>query len=120
MASTRSNPRTRRVARTASAETPGQALVALARHGARIQLAGGVAVAGLLAEWAQSADRLAQAVLGELLRGVDGDADSAELVRRLTAAGSDHLRELTALPRTAADQFDAQLARTPGSNVRSS
>ena len=113
MASTRSSARTRPTARTASRETPGQAILALLRHGARIQIAACATAAKTLTEWVQATDRLAQAVGDELLRGVNRETDSAELVSRVSAAAGDHLRELTALPRTAADHFDARLARIP-------
>jgi hypothetical protein len=113
MVSTRSNATTRRAARSAHADTPGQAFLALIRHGARIQIAASTAAAKTLTEWAQTADRFAQAVGDELLRRVDGESDSAELVARITNASSTHLRELTALPRAVADHFDTRLARVP-------
>jgi hypothetical protein len=62
------------------------------------------------AGWAESLDRFAQAVGDELLRRVEGDCDSAELVASVTRATSAHLRDLSALPRAATDQFDARLA----------
>jgi len=111
MASTRSTPTTGRAAAPAPADTPKHALVALVRHGARIQIAACTAAVRTLTEWAQTTDRLAQAVGDELLRRVDGETDSAELVARITTASSTHLRELTALPRAAADHFDTRLAR---------
>lgn len=111
MASTRSKTTTRRTARTKPARTPKQAFVALLRDGARIQIAAGTAAAKTLSDWAQTTDRFAQAAGDELLRRVDGETDSAELVARITTASSTHLRELTALPRSAADHFDTCLAR---------
>jgi hypothetical protein len=116
MASTRSKVTTRRAAGSAPADTPNQAFLALVRHGARIQIAACTAAAKTLTEWAQTADRLAQAVGDELLRRVNGETDSAELVARITTASSTHLRELTALPRAAADHFDTRLARVPIDN----
>jgi hypothetical protein len=113
VASTRSNATTRRAAGSALADAPKQAFLALVRHGARIQIAASTATAKTLTEWAQTADRFAQAVGEELLRRVDGETDSAELVARITTASSTHLRELTALPRAAADHFDTRLARVP-------
>ena len=113
MASTRSNATTRRAAAAAQADTPNQAFLALVRHSARLQIAAGTAAARTLTEWAQTADRLAQTVGDELLRRVDGETDSAELLARITTAGRVHLRELTALPRAAADHFDTRLARVP-------
>ena len=113
MASTRSKATTRRAARSARADTPKQAALALVRHGARIQIAACTAAAKTLDEWAQTADRFAQAVGDELLRRLNGETDSSELVARLTTASNAHLRELTALPRAAADHFDTRLARVP-------
>jgi hypothetical protein len=113
MASTRSNATTRRAASSDPADTPKRAVLAIVRHGALIQIAACTAAAKALAEWAQTADRLAQAVGDELLRRVDGETDSAELIARITTASSVHLRELSALPRAAADHFDTRLARVP-------
>jgi hypothetical protein len=113
MASTRSNATTRRAARSAPAEPPATAFLTLVRRGARIQIAACTTAAKTFTQWAQSADRLAQAVGDELLRRVNGETDSAELAARLTAASSTHLRELSALPRAAADHFDTRLARVP-------
>lgn len=116
MASTRSNDTTRRETRSARAEPPRAAFLTLLGRGARIQIAATTTVAKTLTEWAQSADRLAQAVGDELLRRVNGETDSAELAARVTAAGDTHVRELTALPRTAADHFGMRLARVPTDN----
>lgn len=116
MASTRSKTSKRTAQRAAASDTPKHALLALVRHGARIQIAAGSAAAKTFAGWAQTADQLAQAVGDELLRRVNGETDSSELVARITTASSAHLRELTALPRAAADHFDARLARVPTKN----
>jgi hypothetical protein len=78
-----------------------------------MQIAGVAAVATSLAGWAHAVDRFAQVVGDELLRRVDGETDSAELVACLSRATSSHLRELSTLPRAATDQFDARLARVP-------
>jgi hypothetical protein len=116
MASTRSTMARRGAARAASTDTPEAALTALARRTMRIQIAAGNAAAKTLTGWAQAADRFAQTVGDELLRRVDGESDSPELIARLTAAANSHLRELAGLPRTAADHFDASLARAPIDN----
>jgi hypothetical protein len=116
MASTRSTTARRGAAGAASTDTPKAALTALARRSMRIQVAAGTAAAKTLTGWAQAADRFAQTVGDELLRRVDGESDSPELIARLTAATSSHLRELARLPRTAADHFDASLARAPIDN----
>ena len=118
MASTRSTTTERRTQRAAQADTSRAALAALALHGARIQIAACTAAAETVAGWAESADRFAQTVGDELLRRVDGETDSPQLVAQLTAATSSHLRELTTLPRTAADNFDARLGRAPVNHRR--
>jgi hypothetical protein len=110
MATTRTAQRTQR---RQPADSPRDAFASLARRAARMQIAGCAAAATSLAGWAQAVDRFAQTVGDELLRRVDGETDSAELVARLSRATSSHLRELGALPRTATDHFDARLARVP-------
>ena len=117
MASTRSSTTTpRRAAIDASTETPKSALTALARRAAHVQIAAFTAGATMLAGWAQASDRLAQTVGDELLRRVDGETDSPELVAHLMAATSSHFRELSSLPRAATDQFDVRLAGAPTEN----
>jgi hypothetical protein len=112
MATNRSNTKTRSAAESsASAETPRDALVAVARHTAHIQIAAISAAGKAIAGWAYAADRLAQAVGDELLRRIDGDSDSRELIVRVASATNVHLRELTALPSAAADHFNTRLAR---------
>jgi hypothetical protein len=111
MASTRSTSATRSAARPASAETPRDALVALARHTARVQIAAVSAAGNAIAGWAHAADRFAQAIGDELLRRVDRDTDSRELIVGIASATHVHLHELTALPSAATDHFDARLSR---------
>jgi len=111
MASTRSNATTARRSSSASAETPTTPFLTLVRRGARLHIAACTTAAWTFTRWAHSADRLAQSVGDELLRRVDRELSSAELAARVTAASSTHLRELTALPRAAADHFDARLNR---------
>jgi len=78
-----------------------------------MQIAGCAAAAMSFAGWAQSLDRFAQSVGDELLRRVDGETDSAELVAHVSRAANSHLRELSTLPRIATDHFDARIARVP-------
>jgi len=112
MASTRSSTtRQRRARRKLPADTPSSAFAELARRSARVEIAACTAAARMLVGWAQAADRLAQTVGEELFRRLEGESDSPELVARVTAATSSHLRELATLPRTATDHFDARLAR---------
>jgi hypothetical protein len=95
---------------SAPAETPRDALTAVARHGARIQVAALTAAGSVVAGWARAADRLVQAIGEELLRRVDGETDSRQLVVHVAVATNAHLRELAALPTAAATQFDTRLA----------
>jgi hypothetical protein len=118
MASTRSTTSQRRAQRDALPDTPRAALTALALRGARIQIAVCAAATGTLAGWADSTDGFAQTVGDELLRRLDGGSDTPELVAHVTAAASSHLRDLTTLPRTAADHFDARLGRAPTNQRR--
>ncbi len=104
MASNRSKPNT-------SAGAPKEALAAVARHTARIQIAALTAAGNAIAGWAQAADRFAQAVGDELLRRVDGEVDTGELIARVASATNVHLRELTALPSAATDHFNTRLSR---------
>jgi hypothetical protein len=96
------------------AETPKDAFVSLARHTARIQIAAATAGARLVAGWAHSADRYAQTVGDELLRRVEGQTDSTELLARVASATSTHLRDVTTLPGEAADHFNSRLSGSDG------
>ena len=111
MASTRSNVKSRSASQATSAATPKDALVTVARHGARIQIATVSAAGNAIASWASAAERYAQAVADELLRRVEGETDSGELIVRVALATNVHLRELAVLPSTAADHFDTRLSR---------
>jgi len=110
MASNRSNLKSRS-AQPAPVEAPRDALLAVARHGARIQIAALTAAGKAIVGWAHAADRFAQAVGDELLRRVDGETDSRELIVGVATETNVHLRELTALPSTAANHFETRLAR---------
>jgi hypothetical protein len=85
---------------------PKDALAALARHGANLQIAALVAGGQAARGWAQATDRLAQAVGHEFLRRIDGETNSSELIVGVAAATNTHLHELAALPSTAVDGFD--------------
>jgi hypothetical protein len=116
MASNRLTSDTRSATDQVEPETPRDALVAVARHTVRIQIAALGAAGKALAGWARAADRLAQAVGNELLRRVDGESDSRESIVRVASATDAHLRELTELPRAAATHFDARLGRASADN----
>jgi hypothetical protein len=104
MASNRSKPDT-------SAGAPKEALAAVVRHSARIQIAALTAAGNAVAGWAHAADRFAQTVGDELLRRVDGEVDTGELIARVASATNVHLRELTTLPSAATDHFNTRLSR---------
>ena len=116
MASTRSKTDTQGAANAAATDAPRHVLTALARQAIRIQIAACTAAAASFAGWAQEAERFTQVLGDDLIRRVDGESDSAELVARLATATSSHLRELSALPRRATDHFEARLARVPTDN----
>jgi hypothetical protein len=112
MTSTRSRTTKRPAAtRTEGAETPKDAFVSLARHTARIQIAAATAGARFVAGWAHAAERYAQSVGDELLRRVEGQTDSTELLTRVASATSNHLRDVTTLPGEAADHFAGRLSK---------
>jgi hypothetical protein len=90
---------------------PKEALAAVARHTARIQIAALTAAGNAIAGWAHAADRFAQAVGDELLRRVDGEVDTGELIARVASATNVHLRELTTLPSAATDHFNTRISR---------
>src|SRR5262249_882362 len=85
----------------------------LVAHAARIQLASLTAASKFLSDWAQAADRYAQAISDELLGRIRGETESGELLRRLAPASSQHLRELTTLPNHAVNHFNKELAKKP-------
>lgn len=116
MASNRSNLKSWSAAQPAPGETPRDALAAVARDGARIQIAALGAAGKAVAVWTQAADRFTEAVGGELLRRVDGETDSRELIVRVISATNVHLRELAALPSAATDHFDALLSHASINN----
>jgi hypothetical protein len=116
MASNRPNLTSRSAAQPPPGETPRDALVAVARDGARIQIAALSAAGKAVAVWTQAADRLSQTVGDELLRRVEGETDSRELIVRVVSATNVHLRELTGLPSAVADHFDARLSRASINN----
>jgi hypothetical protein len=57
--------------------------------------------------------RPVQAVSEELLGRVRGETASSELLARLAAASSQHLREVTALPNDAVNHFNNELTKKP-------
>jgi hypothetical protein len=106
-------PATANGGRPAKPNVQTEAVRELIAHGARIQLASLTAASRFLAGWAQAADRYAQAISSELLVRVQGGTTSSELVGRLAAVSSQHLREITALPGDAVDHFNSELMTKP-------
>jgi hypothetical protein len=128
--STRTRKKTSVEASATTENTPGahsDAVRELALHATRIQLAWLTSLSSFFAGWAQSSDRFVHDVSDELLGRVHGQTTSSELVGRVAAASSLHLRELTALPTDAASHFKNELTRParprtrrrpPGSRAR--
>ena len=88
---------TSQVADAGQADAAREALV----HAARMQLASITAVSKFFAGWTQAADSYARALSDELLDRLHGETAPGELIGRLAAVSSLHLRELTALPNAA-------------------
>jgi len=68
-------------------------------------------ISTFVAGWVQAADRYTQAVSNELLSRAQGKTEPHELVGRLAAVSSAHLRDVTALPTEAVSHFNTELAR---------
>jgi hypothetical protein len=98
---------------TIADDRPRDAVVALALHAARLQIAAVTATGKLVAGWAHAADRYVQALGDEVLRRIEGETASAEMVTSLATATRSHLHNVSALPGMAASHFTSQLARTP-------
>jgi hypothetical protein len=101
MASNRSRASERSTALAAPAETLSPALNALARRAAHIRITPCSAAAMRFTGWAAAARHVARTL----------ETDSNELIARVADAATGHLRELSALPRAAADHFDTHVAR---------
>src|SRR4029077_1987621 len=95
----------------APVDGPSQALKSLALDAVRLQIASCSAAALVFTDWAAATGRLAQAGGDELLQRIGRRTDSHELVTRVVGAANSHLRELSAVPRAAADHLDARIAR---------
>ena len=105
---------TSQVADAGQADAVREALV----HAARIQLASITAVSRFFAGWAQAADSYIRALSDELLDRLDGETAPGELIGRLAAVSSLHLRELTALPNAAVSHFNSELTKPPTAAMR--
>jgi hypothetical protein len=110
MASTRSNRTLSSAAQPAV--TPSEAVTTIVRESARIQLAAFSAVGKGLADWAGATERLTHALGDELLRRLDGESDSRELIVAAATATTAHLYDLAALACAVATHFDVRLSRT--------
>ena len=88
-------------------------VTAMAREGARIQLAALSAAGKALTGWARAADQLTHTVGDELLRRIDCETASRELIVGVSAAATVHLHDLAALPCAVANHFDARQTRAP-------
>jgi hypothetical protein len=87
-------------------------------HATRLQLAALTSISTLVAGWAQSADRYAQAVSDEFMSRVHGDTPPRELVTRLAVVSNTHLHEVSALPAEAVSHFTSELTNTAQPRAR--
>ena len=97
------------------ATTPTEALSTLARESSRIQLAALSAAGKALTDWTDAAERLTHAIGDELLRRVDGETNSRELIVAVATATTAHIHDLATIPRAATTRFDVRLTR-PSTN----
>lgn len=104
------------IEKTSADETPAAAhnapmdpVASVALHAARIQIAAVTTAGKVVGSWAHSADDYVQAMGDELLRRVEGETASPELVVALATATRSHLRDVSALPSVAAAHFSSQL-----------
>jgi hypothetical protein len=80
-------------------------------HATRIQLATLTSASKFFVGWTQLADSYAQAVSDELLSRARGETATHELLGRLAAVSSRHLREVTALPTEVVSHFNSELTK---------
>ena len=80
-------------------------------HATRLQLATLTSVSKFFVGWTQVADSYAQAVSDELLSRARGETATRELLGRLAAVSSRHLREVTALPTDVVSHFNNELTK---------
>jgi hypothetical protein len=91
---------------------------------ARTQLAATTAALKFWGGWVETADKYAQKVSAELARVGEGTDDSDRFMGRLTDSSREYLREMSNLPKVAADYFASEMekitkaARQPASGRR--
>jgi len=103
----------KRTGEKVSAEAGGRAdaVRELLVHATRVQLATLTSVSKFFVGWTQLADSYAQAVSDELLSRARGETATRELLGRLAAVSSRHLREVTALPTDVVSHFNNELTK---------
>ena len=92
---------------------PKDALVDVMLRAGHAQVAAMTAASRLLASWAATADRYAQALGTEICDLIEGRTPAEQAATRFADATSVYLRELTELPREASKHFDEQIAKEP-------
>jgi len=78
-----------------------------------MQVAAMTAASRLLASWATTADRYAQALGTEICDLLEGRTPADQAASRFADATSGYLRELTELPGEASKHFEEQIAKEP-------
>jgi hypothetical protein len=94
-----------------SAQT--DAVVDVMLRAGHTQVAAMTAASRLLASWAATADRYAQALGTEICDLLEGRRPTDEAASRFADAASAYLRELTELPGEASKHFEQQIAKEP-------
>ena len=92
-----------------SSSEPGDAVRDILVEAARTQLAAVTAATTFWAGWAEMADSYAKSVSDELARLEREDGDAGDLLGRITDLTREYVRNLTELPTTSVQHFNAQL-----------
>ena len=88
---------------------PGDAVRDILVEAARTQLAAVTAATTFWAGWAEMADSYAKSVSDELAKLEREDGDAGDLLGRITDLTREYVRNLTELPTTSVQHFNAQL-----------
>lgn len=102
------SPRKKPAPKPSSSES-GDAVREILVEAARTQLAAVTAATTFWAGWAEVADSYAKSVSDELAKLEREDGDAGDLLGRITDLTREYVRNLTELPTTSVQHFNAQL-----------
>lgn len=102
-------PPRKKPAPKASSSESGDAVRDILVEAARTQLAAVTAATTFWAGWAEMADSYAKSVSDELAKLEREDGDAGDLLGRITDLTREYVRNLTELPTTSVQHFNAQL-----------